>query len=801
MNSDNSAGVIAARFGFKRSGSTWRGPCPAHNGEGPSLAIWDGEGGSIGAKCHSEDCSYKDIIRALRAEYTYYGRVHHYGKGGADPVIRSRGPGKNFRLKDNAGSPKGLLVKLSHPDRQTQVLVEGEYAYDAVAYAYADKEPRTVSAAHWVGGLDSVADADYSPLKGRDVTLWPDAHADGILGMQKAATCLLGVAKSIKMVNVSGLPDKADAADVGRATMTALLDAATDYEESIPGEESMGLSGAQFPRTASGLKAALLALRLTVRSNARDGSAEVRRVDFGGLAAVVFEKAAGLDPTSTGWAHLSDRSAAYIRDWFTENLQDRNSRHYKLSQDSWGQAILAMTAGSLVDPVVDWLESLPAWDGVERIPTMWTDALGTEDTPLNRATACAFMVAAIRRCYEPGCQHDLVPFLIGGQGGGKSTFCIELTPPEFSWHRSLGTLADTAQKKAEVINTGWIIEASEFRAGPDNNSLKNYISDRIDSFRAAYAHAAETWRRRWVCIATANDEGEGVLPDDPTGARRYVSILVSTPGATREAQSTHVRQYLAEYRELLWGEALHRYHSGEKSYLGGEFEVMQDTINAKYMRSNPATETIAAQLTQDHMGGVPVTLADLLIEARLAENLADAEDKMRSAGKKLSGYLVKNSWYKERITPPGRVYGSYWFPPARVVTQDVEADAVRLCQVCGTRPTSTPAASICSEVACLQAYLPTLGDALDGAGFTCPHECPACQLERELQSAAETNRDQLSLFLSKVRHRPAVDGDAIYTVGLPGGYVSVPMRAVPIRGPARVPPEGEKPAPEAQQTP
>ena len=50
----------------KRSGESWRVPCPAHGGEGPNLSLRNADGGRLLTYCHSRGCSFKSIIAALR---------------------------------------------------------------------------------------------------------------------------------------------------------------------------------------------------------------------------------------------------------------------------------------------------------------------------------------------------------------------------------------------------------------------------------------------------------------------------------------------------------------------------------------------------------------------------------------------------------------------------------------------------------------------------------------------------------------------------------------------------------------
>ena len=675
-----SASEIATRYGVNRARSgRYRIPEVCHDSTtSKDLAIWDGDGGSIGAKCFSRGCSYQTILDALGVEFMYEGRTHHYGNGSAAaPVIRrrGRGRGKDKDLGGNDGSPKGLLVKLDAADAPEKivVLVEGEKAFDALA-AYGSNN---YTAAHWVGGVKVADGADYSPLKDRVVILWPDADEAGREAMVKAGIMAAAAgAVALQMVDTVELPDKADAADVDGDTIRELLDAAekwTPPSVDTPQTQLLTEGGQlQFTRDAEGLDMALLnAVHLQIRKNARGGRIEVRRTDFGAVQATVFESAAGLKANPMGWSHLRDSAAAYLRNWFSRSIRDLQGRLYKLSQDRWNEAVLALTAGRSVDPVIDWLDSLPAWDGKERIPAMFIEAMGADDTPLNRATAIAFMVGAVRRPYHPGCQHDWAPVLTGAQGAGKSTFCKELTPTEYRWHTSIASLENERQRQSESVDTAWIVEFEEFNVRGENSTIKSFISAYKDTYRRPYEKSASDNERPWVGIATTNDYGTGVLPDDATGNRRYVAIAINTPGATREAQSTHVREYLDRSRTQLWAEALARERRGERNYLGGTFEAMQDEANAQYAKANEPLEVIAGRLTAEHAehaeraDGGPTTIAKLLIESGLALDERAAEGMFETTGAKLSGFLRKLNWRKKRETIDG-ARASYWFPPRRL---------------------------------------------------------------------------------------------------------------------------------------
>lgn len=48
--------------GFTRSGTHIRVACPIHGGKDRNLSLWNGNSGKLGAKCHSHECSWKDIV-------------------------------------------------------------------------------------------------------------------------------------------------------------------------------------------------------------------------------------------------------------------------------------------------------------------------------------------------------------------------------------------------------------------------------------------------------------------------------------------------------------------------------------------------------------------------------------------------------------------------------------------------------------------------------------------------------------------------------------------------------------------
>ncbi len=70
----------------------------------------------------------------------------------------------------------------------------------------------------WAGGTYGIHHADWSPLAGRSVVIWPDADAPGLKTANEIAAILHGLGCTVKVMDVSDQPkgwDVADAADQG----------------------------------------------------------------------------------------------------------------------------------------------------------------------------------------------------------------------------------------------------------------------------------------------------------------------------------------------------------------------------------------------------------------------------------------------------------------------------------------------------------------------------------------------------------------------------------------------------------
>jgi putative DNA primase/helicase len=213
-------------------------------------------------------------------------------------------------------------------------------------------------------------------------------------------------------------------------------------------------------------------------------------------------------------------------------------------------------------PIKDYLNGLK-WDGKKRIDYLLHDYFGCPDNMYTRESIRKPLVAAVARVFNPGVKFDLVLTIIGAQGTKKSSFVDKLGREWYS-----DTFTTVHGKEAfEQLQGAWIIEIAEmagFRKA-DQETVKHFISKRVDTFRPAYGIAPEDYRRQNIFIATSNKRE---LFTDPTGNRRFAPNDVIIEDIVKD-----VWEDLDGEVDQIWSEAKALYDSGERLYFSDEAEA------------------------------------------------------------------------------------------------------------------------------------------------------------------------------------------------------------------------------------
>ncbi len=214
-------------------------------------------------------------------------------------------------------------------------------------------------------------------------------------------------------------------------------------------------------------------------------------------------------------------------------------------------------------PIRDYLDGLPAWDGVPRVDDLFIRYLKADDTPYVRTVTRKTFAAAVARIYQPGVKFDCVPVLDGEQGIGKSSIIKDLVTPEY-YSESL-SLTDMDDKSgAEKLQGFWVVEIGEL-AGmkkADIEKVKAFLSTADDKYRPSYGKTVESHPRQCIIIATVNGE-RGYLRDI-TGNRRFWIIKLHQQKQKQKWRFDH------HFRDQFWAEAKAIYAAGELLFLEGD---------------------------------------------------------------------------------------------------------------------------------------------------------------------------------------------------------------------------------------
>ncbi len=256
-----------------------------------------------------------------------------------------------------------------------------------------------------------------------------------------------------------------------------------------------------------------------------------------------------------------------------------------------GALSLHSTAHAFND-VQNFLEGL-VWDGVPRLDTLFVDYLGAADTPYTRAVTRKSFTAAVARAMVPGCKYDTMLILAGPQGLGKSTLLDKMSRGWFN--DSIRTFE--GKEASELLQGVWLVEISELDAfrRTDVARIKQFLSLRVDRFRAAYGRNVKELPRCCVFFGTTNTKD---FLQDRTGNRRFWPVDV---GAAPVAKS--VWDHLPGEVDQLWAEAKVRWQMGEPLHLAEELEeaarAKQEEHREVSAREGVILDFLARQVPED----------------------------------------------------------------------------------------------------------------------------------------------------------------------------------------------------------
>lgn len=266
-------------------------------------------------------------------------------------------------------------------------------------------------------------------------------------------------------------------------------------------------------------------------------------------------------------------------------------------------------------PVCTYLENCAA--SVPACPyfkTLATELLGLSDDPTLNPTfedgrtfadviMERFLIGAVDRAFNPGCDHDWMPILVGSQNCGKSTFFRYLTPPDpsdpgtYPWVATIQQGIGMIKDRPHTLHAGWIVvfdEAERYFKRRYVEEFKNLISVSVDRSARKYENERDFQRGFVLCGATNSND----FLVDPTGNRRFMPITVQgkIPSSLRRKTLVIDLDRLKADRDAIWSAAYQAYLDNPvHTWSSHELSVMKDYLDG-YSTDTPLLDKVARLL-------------------------------------------------------------------------------------------------------------------------------------------------------------------------------------------------------------
>ncbi|OZI61568.1 VapE domain-containing protein [Bordetella genomosp. 11] len=316
-------------------------------------------------------------------------------------------------------------------------------------------------------------------------------------------------------------------------------------------------------------------------------------------------------------------------------------------------------------PVRDWLQSLE-WDGVDRCTTWLHDCLGVADTEYASLVGTLWLRQAVNRILRPGTKGDYALILEGLQGLRKSTAMKRLGGEWFS-----DAPLDLNSKDAYMAIDGvWIYEIAELDAfnRAESTRIKAFMTMAEDRYRPPYGKRYISRARQTVFVGTTNNDE---YFKDPTGNRRFWPVYCTCVDLDR----------VVGIREQLFAQAMAEVEEGKPCYPTRSEEVSLIVPEQERREIvDPWMEYIIRWVNEPERAVTKeFSTAEILSGAiRMA---ADRMDGQRSAATRVGNCMKKLGWGKRRgsaegyrpwvyVRPAGSTSGSA--PPGGSQVEGVE---------------------------------------------------------------------------------------------------------------------------------
>ena len=238
------------------------------------------------------------------------------------------------------------------------------------------------------------------------------------------------------------------------------------------------------------------------------------------------------------------------------------------------------------NPIVDYLESLPKWDGHNYVADLFSRIPGIS------TEQAAFLATWLRAMVAHWLQMDtlhgneVVPTLIGGQGCGKTTFLRRLLPKHLEQyyldHLNLSNKFD----KEMALTNNLLVNLDELEAirPSQQAALKQTLSKNKVNGRRIYGSSQDD-RPRYASFVSSTNNPHPLT--DVTGSRRYICVRIP--------QGVNINNKGDINYEQLYAQVLYELRELKAPYWFNNEEVARiQELNQEFVEKKDIAEMVAA---------------------------------------------------------------------------------------------------------------------------------------------------------------------------------------------------------------
>lgn len=315
----------------------------------------------------------------------------------------------------------------------------------------------------------------------------------------------------------------------------------------------------------------------------------------------------------------------------------------------------------LVHPVRDYLNSLPPWDGNDRIAELAShlhaEAVVPEQSNEEAQQALCWALhkwhcAAVGTWLDDSVTNHEVFVLISKQGIYKTTCFRFLLPPElrsYFWENAHNAFSSKDDHLALSENCLTVIEEVEATGSHELSELKSLITSDTIKERRPYARFREAKHRLASFCATGNQQH--FLTDD-TGNRRWLCFKVS-----------HIddpRTWKINYQQL-YAQLLHEFQHGFRYWFDSADEQQVERLNQPFRVESDEEQLIQTRLRVPQEGEP----TKLMNAATICQLLNGGRVGYPLSSRKISIAMIKLGFHVEH-TRRGNMFRVYEIPYDRI---------------------------------------------------------------------------------------------------------------------------------------